>query len=103
MQEVNLKVADNGVIKTVVDDNINAAGESYESVVVYDFEKGVEDKMNFINDICIDIGLDFGNSKQSNQIQVKCDWGINYSPSSLEVKKKIQTLKEQLRELEKLV
>ena len=64
MQEVNLKIADNGVIKTITDDNINAAGENYESTVVYDFEKGIEDRINFINDICIDIGLDFGNSKQ---------------------------------------
>jgi hypothetical protein len=41
MQEVNLKIADNGVIKTITDDNINAAGENYESTVVYDFEKGI--------------------------------------------------------------
>ena len=37
MQIVKITLADNGVIKTVVDDNINAGGESYESTVVYDF------------------------------------------------------------------
>ena len=102
MQEVNLKIADNGVIKTITDDNINAAGENYESIVVYDFEKGIEDRINFINDICIDIGLDFGNSKQSNQIQVKSNWGNNYKPSTLEIKHKIQELKKELDELEKM-
>lgn len=103
MQEINLKIADNGVIKTVTDDNINAAGEKYESIIVYDFDKGNEDKINFINDICIDVGLDFGNSKQSDQIQVKSDWGNNYKPSSLEIKHKIQALKKELAGLEKMV
>jgi len=102
MQEINLKIADNGVIKTVTDDNINAAGEKYESIIVYDFDKGKEDKINFINDICIDVGLDFGNSKQSDQIQVKSDWGNNYKPSSLEIKHKIQELKKELASLEKM-
>ena len=53
MQEITLKIADNGVIKTVTDDNINAAGEKYESVIVYDFDKGIDDRLNFIKDICI--------------------------------------------------
>ena len=44
MQEITLKIADNGVIKTVTDDNINAAGEKYESVIVYDFDKGIDDR-----------------------------------------------------------
>lgn len=103
MQEINLKMADNGVIKTVTDDNINAAGEKYESIIVYDFEKGIQDKVNFINDICIDVGLDFGNSKQSDQIQVKSDWGSNYKPTTLEIKHRIQTLKSELADLEKMV
>jgi len=101
MQEVNLKLADNGVIKTVTDDNINAAGENYESVVVYDFDKGLENKLNFIHDICIDIGLDFGNSKQSNQIQITSDWGPNYVPSSIEIKNKVQSLRLLIQDLEK--
>jgi len=101
MQEVNLKLADNGVIKTVTDDNINAAGENYESVVVYDFDKGLENKLNFIHDICIDIGLDFGNSKQSNQIQITSDWRPNYVPSSIEIKNKVQSLRLLIQDLEK--
>ena len=103
MQEINLKIADNGVIKTVTDDNINAAGEKYESVIVYDFDKGIDDRISFIKDICIDVGLDFGNSKQSNQIKVVTEWGTNYSPSSIETKHKIQTLKDKIRALENMI
>ena len=103
MQEITLKIADNGVIKNVTDDNINAAGEKYESVIVYDFDKGIDDKISFIKDICIDVGLDFCNSKQSNQIKVVTEWGTNYSPSSIETKHKIQTLKDKIKELEKMI
>lgn len=103
MQEITLKIADNGVIKTVTDDNINAGGEKYESVIVYDFEKGNDDKLNFIKDVCIDIGLDFGNSKQYNQIRVVADWGVNYNPSTIETKHKIQTLRDKIKELEKTI
>ena len=98
MQEITLKIADNGVIKTVTDDNINAAGEKYESVIVYDFDKGTDDRLNFIKDICID-----GNSKQSNQIKVVTEWGTNYSPSAIETKHKIQTLQTKIKELEKMI
>jgi hypothetical protein len=37
MVKVVLEVASNGVIKTVVDDNINGAGDKYEKKVVYEF------------------------------------------------------------------
>jgi len=34
MQIVKLQLADNGIIKTVIDDNINGGGETYESTTV---------------------------------------------------------------------
>jgi hypothetical protein len=34
---------------------------------------------------------------------VKSDWGNNYKPSTLEIKHKIQELKKELAELEKMV
>ena len=35
MQTVKITLADNGVIKTVVDDNINSAGESFENFTAF--------------------------------------------------------------------
>ena len=73
MQVITLKVADNGVIKEIKDDNINAGGESYESIRLYEFIN-TKAKIKFMHDVCIDIGLDFGNSRQKSQIQLVEDW-----------------------------
>ena len=95
MQIVKITLADNGIIKTVLDDNINSAGESFESTTVYDFEDQSA-KIRFINEICVDIGLSFGNSKNKHQIQVIEDWGIDYIPSPDEKLEKIKKLKKEL-------
>ena len=55
MQYIKLQLADNGVIKTVVDDNINGAGEVFESTNVYEFNL-IENRIKFIEEICTDIG-----------------------------------------------
>lgn len=98
MQTVKITLADNGVIKTVTDDNINAAGESFESTTIYDFDNK-NSKIKFIKDLCIDIGLSFGNSKSKQQIKVVEDWGVDYSPTQSEKEEKIKALEFQLKKL----
>ena len=99
MQQINLQLADNGVIKTIKDDNINAAGESFESTTVYEFDS-TTNKIKFINELCMDIGLEFGNSKSKEQIQVLKDWGLDYNPPTEEKVKKINRLKSEINRLE---
>jgi len=101
MQEINLQLADNGVIKNIKDDNINAAGESFESTVVYEFSSN-ENKIKFIEDLCIEVGLEFGNSKSKMQIQITEDWGKHYKPTSIETQEKIKALEREIKRLEKL-
>ena len=100
MQAVKITLADNGVIKTVTDDNINAAGELYESTNVYEFET-VQDKIKFIEELCMDIGLSFGNSKSKQQIKVSTGWGDNYEPNPKEALEKISFLKNELESLKR--
>jgi len=101
MQTVKLTIADNGVIKTIFDDNINSAGESFESTIVYDFEDPIA-KTKFIHELCLDIGLSFGNSKNKNQIKVIEDWGVDYKPTASEKLEKIKKLKGDLKSLESI-
>ena len=101
MQNINLQPADNGVIKTIKDDNINAAGESFESTVVYDFET-IDNRIRFVEDLCVDIGLEFGNSKSKQQIQISTGWGAHYKPNSIEIGEKIKALRLEINRLEKL-
>ena len=98
MQTIKITLADNGVIKTVLDDNINSAGESFESTTIYDFDNK-ESKIKFIKELCIDIGLSFGNSKNKQQIKIIEDWGVDYIPTESEKLEKIDKLKKQLKEL----
>ena len=72
MQVITVQLADNGVIKSVEEDNANAAGEGYSSVVVYDFESdnASENKIKFLYEISEDCGLEFGSTKDSDQIKI---------------------------------
>lgn len=101
MQKITLQIADNGVVKTIYDDNINGAGEEFESTIVYDFSN-LENKLRFIEDLSIDIGLEFGNSRSKEQIQVQADWGQHYDPTPSEAVEKIKQLKSQINQLEKI-
>lgn len=106
MQKITLEIADNGIIKSVIDDNINAAGEKFESKVVYDLESGdtVLTKMNLLYELSEDMGVELGNSKQANQIKIISDWGDNYEPSTKEeVENRIKELKEELTGLESML
>lgn len=101
MQYIKLQLADNGVIKTVVDDNINGAGEVFESTNVYEFNL-IENRIKFIEEICTDIGLEFGNSKSRTQIKIKSDWGDHYQPNKTEVDEKIKQLQAEISRLQNL-
>lgn len=105
MQNIRLELADNGIIKIVEDDNINAAGEVYTSVTVYDFESSnsIESKLNFINDLILDSGLELGNSKDKNQIKISVEWGDEYQPSKTEIEEKIKELKSDLKRFEEML
>ena len=52
MQTITLRVADNGIIKEIKDDNINAGGEAYESIHLYEFTNN-ESKINLTKELTI--------------------------------------------------
>lgn len=105
MHTINLTLADNGIIKTVIDDNINAAGESYESVTVYDFESNDNNqtKIKFLNDIALDAGVELGGPSDRHQIKIIQEWGSSYKPSQDEINSKIKEYKIQIAKLEALL
>lgn len=105
MQKIVLEIADNGIIKTVIDDNINAAGEKFESKVVYDLESGdvIMTKMNLLYELSEDMGIELGNSKQPNQIKIISDWGESYTPSADEIKERLAELEVEAQELKSML
>lgn len=98
MQKITLTLADNGLVKSVYDDNINGAGEAFESTVVYEFDS-VENRIKFIEELCIDIGLELGNSRSGNRILIHQGWGPDYEPTQDETNNRIKELEGQLARL----
>lgn len=98
MQLITLEIADNGVIKTICDDNINGAGEKFETKTIYDLEKGdiVQTKMELLYELAEDMGMHLGNSKQPDQIQIMSGWGESYEPTKEEVAKRIEEIEADL-------
>lgn len=104
MITVLLEPADNGLIKIMQDDNINAAGETFESRRVYDFtgDLSQKNKVKFIKDLCLDLGVDLGTGMRKDQVHVQIDWGASYQPTKAELDKKIQALEQEVDRLRAL-
>ena len=104
MVKVLLEIASNGVIKTVLDDNINGAGDKYERKTVYDFEKdsNYENRIQFIYELCEELGIETGNKYEKINLVMKTDWGKSYMPLEDEVDNKINKLSAELKYLKSL-
>lgn len=102
MITIQIEPADNGIVKFLIDDNVNGGGEEYTSRIVYDFDgyKGREQQAKFLKDLILDLGLATGSDVDSDKLEVKLGWGKNYEPTQTELKNKIQQLKKEVKLLE---
>ena len=104
MVKVLLEIASNGVIKTVLDDNINGAGDKYERKTVYDFEKdsNFKNRIQFLFELCEELDIETGNKFDKINLEMKTDWGTSYMPSESEIDNKIKELNSDLKYLKSL-
>lgn len=102
MAEIILEGADNGVIKTIIDNNINGAGEVLERKSVYDFsnDKLHHRKVRFLIDLIEDLGIETGNVYDEHVVHLSIDWGGNYKPTKEQINNKINKLKAIIKLLE---
>jgi len=105
MLSIAIEPADNGVIKTLVDDNVNGGGEEFESRHVYEFTGPMKrsNQVKFLKDIIFDLGLDIGTELDSDCLHIHIGWGIKYTGSNTEIKNKIQSLEKEIKRLESLI
>lgn len=101
MQVITLSVAENGLIKTISDDNINAAGEAFEMIKVSEFKTN-EDKIKFLKDLCLDLGINLGHTASQHVITIKEEWGQNYKPNLEQINEKIKKLQNEIQRLERM-
>ena len=104
MITIQIEPADNGLVKFLIDDNVNGGGEEYTSRVVYEFD-GVAERANqvkFLRDLVLDLGMSTGSDLDGNKVVIKTDWGTQYNPNQVELNKRISELKKELKRLESL-
>jgi len=103
MITVAIELAENGIIKIIHDDNINGAGEEFESRKVYDFD-GIDShnsKISFLNELAMELGMDLGTDLDQSKIVVSSQWGSKFKPTKEQASKKIKDLEKQIKDLEK--
>ena len=102
MLSIGIEHADNGVIKTLVDDNINGGGEDFEARQVYEFEGPMKrsNQVKFLKDLIFDLGMDVGTELDNDLLQIYVGWGAQHiSTSDNEIKNKIQILEKEIKRL----
>lgn len=97
MIKITLEMAQNGVIKTIFDDNINGAGEMFENKTVYEIEDNGEiddydSAIRFLIEMCDDLGIVTGNKRDKKVLRFNVEWGEGYEPNKKEIEEKIKTL-----------
>ena len=105
MLSIGIEPADNGVIKTLVDDNVNGGGEEFESRHVYEFTGPMKrsNQVKFIKDLVFDLGMDVGTELDPDFLQIYVGWGKQYTGSDSEIKNKIQILEKEIKRLGSLI
>jgi hypothetical protein len=105
MLSIGIEPADNGVIKTLVDDNVNGGGEEFESRHVYEFTGPMKrsNQIKFIKDLIFDLGLDIGTEMDPDHLQIYSSWGNKYVGTDTEIKNKIQLLEKETKRLKSLL
>lgn len=105
MITISIEPADNGLIKFLIDDNINGGGEEHVSRKVYEFDgaRGRSNQVNFLRELLLDLGLDTGTDLDPNKLNIQLDWGSQYEPTQDELKIRIKQVEAQLRKLNALI
>ena len=102
MITISIEPADNGVVKFLIDDNVNGGGEEFTSRVVYEFDNtlGRANQVKFLKDLILDLGLSTGSELDRDKLVIKTEWGTQYKPNEAELKLKVTELKKELKALE---
>ena len=91
MVTVVLDIGDNGVVKVIEDDNYNGAGTMNVTKTLYTFDHDpdYDNRIKFLKDLCLDIGLSLGNKLDSKRLRV--DLYKKPKDMSLMTKKELET------------
>lgn len=91
MVTIVLDIGDNGVVKIIEDDNYNGNGEINvtKTLYVFDGDHDYENRIKFLKDLCLDIGLSMGNKDAQKRLNIN----LHKKPKdmSMMTKKELET------------
>ena len=99
MITIQIEPADNGVVKFLIDDNVNGGGEASTSRVVY----GRQQQAKFLNDLILDLGLSTGSDIDRDKLEIKINWGGKYTPTENEIKSRVTALQKEIKRLTRMI
>ena len=102
MYQIILEKAENGLIKTLIDDNANGNGTIQEQKLVYELKNDgdISTTIKIIMDLCQELNLPVGNVNTAAQLHHFVTWGQNYKPTVAEVKDRIAGVEKELARLQ---
>ncbi len=107
MVSIELECVSNGIVKKILDNNANGAGDKYELKTAYILEDDeineFKNTINFVKDVLKDLGVYTGNKFSKINLQISTDWGISFKPTKDDIENKINSLKDELIILEELL
>lgn len=105
MISIQIEPADNGVLKFLLDDNVNGGGEEYTTRTVYEFDgiAGKQNQVKFLKDLVLELGLLTGTELESSCLRIKTEWGTQYVPNDTELKNKIAATEKELKRLKSML
>lgn len=94
-----LEPVDNGIIKTIIDDNIDGAGKKLEKKEIYILEDKVINTEKFLMNLIEDLGLYLGNAHDKNTLAINKVYGDNYKLNNNELMEERKKLTHRLNKL----
>lgn len=102
MRKITLEPVDNGLIKTVYDDNYDGAGKIMDEKKIYILDDNVTSSYKFLIDLIDELGLFIGNDYDKDTLSIERSFGPKYDLDSKEVMNERKKLTHRLNELKKI-
>lgn len=102
MLKIILEPVDNGIIRTIIDDNDKGAGEKMEKKEIFLTGDNVENTERFLRKLIFDLGLYTGNPTEKRTLLVGNTYGKDYQMSHKEIFEEEKRLNVRLNQLRNL-
>ena len=100
--KIVLEPIDNGILKTVIDDNVDGAGKYMEKKSFFILDDNVLHTEAFLNSFIKELGLFTGNPADKEVLKVEKSFGSNYYLTTIEAQEARKKLTTELNRLKRL-